>query len=290
MTEASRLTDGGEFGDAAIRCLASPLKHAAAASFSSDLSVDEAVLLDEAGYEPRRLVMGASLYHIGWAGTGWAEGEVIDVTKALHDARNLAVSRLLRDAGEAGGQFVVGVRLSFGTHGRHAEFTAIGTAVARRGAKPGRRRGVEPVATDLSGQDFYLLQRAGYEPVGIVFGNCVYYVPPNWGAAISRTNIELEAPTRALATARERAMERLQYEAVLLGARGVVGVTAREHQHGRAVEFLAVGTAVRLREGAGESGAHVPIEVRPVVDLQDSVVTTDPGAITGKAAAAGAGE
>jgi uncharacterized protein YbjQ (UPF0145 family) len=279
VSQAAPLPDGADLGEAAVRCLATPRDHGKAA-FSSDLSIDEAVLLDEAGYEPRRLVMGASLFHIGWAGTGWVEGEVVDVSKALHDARNLAVSRLLRDAVEAGGEAVVGVRLTFGTHGRHAEFAAIGTAIARRGAKPGRRRTANPVATDLSGQDFYLLQRAGYEPLGLVFGNCVYYVPPNWAAAMSRSNVELEAPTRALATARELAMERLQYEAVVLGARGVVGVTVQEHPHGSAVEFLVLGTAVRLSESGG-AGAHVTVEVRPVVDLQDAVVTTAPGAITG---------
>ncbi len=101
MSDTSRLADGGHLGDAAMQCLASPRKQVEGA-FSSDLSVDEAVLLSEAGYEPRRLVMGASLFHIGWAGTGWVEGEVVDVTKALHDARILAVSRLVRDATQVG--------------------------------------------------------------------------------------------------------------------------------------------------------------------------------------------
>ena len=281
MTGASRLAGGDALGDDAIGCLARPLARGEGATFSSDLSVDEAVLLAEAGFEPRRLVMGASIFHIGWTGTGWVEGEIVDVTRALHEARNLAMSRLLQDAAAAGGEVVVGVRLDFGTHGRHAQFTGIGTAVARRGAKPGRRRAGGAVATDLSGQDFYLLQRAGYEPVGLVFGNCVYYVPPNWAAAMSTTNVELEAPTRALATARELAMQRLQYEAAVLGGRGVVGVTTREHSRGWAVEFLAVGTAVRLLAEGGVPAGHRPVDVRPVVDLQDTVVATDPGAITG---------
>ena len=51
--------------DAALACLAgkSGERHQGRA-FSSDLSVDEAVLLKEIGYEPRGLVVGLSLIHI----------------------------------------------------------------------------------------------------------------------------------------------------------------------------------------------------------------------------------
>ena len=36
-------------------------------TFSSDLSVDETILLGETGYVPCQLVMGVSIHHIGWA-------------------------------------------------------------------------------------------------------------------------------------------------------------------------------------------------------------------------------
>lgn len=293
---AGSLPDGGRLADQAIACLAR--EHQAPAQgrpvFSSDLTVDEAILLGESGFRPCRLVMGSSIFHVGWAGPsggyvglasargGYAEGELEGLTRAMYDARVHATNRLLTDAQAAGGDVVVGVRLTIRSHGRLAEFSAVGTAVALPkggGARP------RPVATDLSGQDFYLLDRAGYEPVGLVFGNCVYYVPPNW-ASLSTTNVELDAPTRALTRARELAMARLQHEAEGLRAVGVVGVTATQRAHAfwsGGTEFLAVGTAVRLKRG----GEHVSVDVRPVVELEDALVATDPGAITGHAAGGG---
>jgi uncharacterized protein YbjQ (UPF0145 family) len=293
---ASRLRDDGRLADQAIACLAAPVAQAPAAPrrrgdtaparavYSSDLTVDEAILLAETGARPRRLVIGCSIYHVGWAGTstGYGEGELEGVTEAMRSARMLATRRLLADAQQAGGDVVVGVRLTIESYGRLAEFTAIGTAVARDGYPAGR---AAAVATDLSGQDFYLLDRAGYEPCGLVFGNCVYYAPPNWTASYSMNNVELDAPTRAVTRARELAMARLQHEAEALQAIGVVGVTVSQRPHpfwrGAAIEFLAVGTAVRLKREAGRAAEPRSFEIRPVVELEDAVVATDPGSITG---------
>lgn len=279
---ASRLVDGGALADQAIACLASPLRRAKGdpGVFSSDLTVDEAILLGETGFHPKRLVLGSSIFHVGWVQTagGYGEGELATVTGAMYEARQRAIHRLLSDAQAAGGEVVVGVRLTIGGHGHLAEFTSVGTAIAR--TRPNRGRPA-PIATDLSGQDFYLLHKAGYEPLGLVVGNCVYYVPPNWAASLSTANVELDAPTRALTRARELAMARLQREAEGLGAAGVVGVNVTQHAHAfwrGAIEFLAVGTAVRLLRG----GEHRSFEIRPVVELEDALVL-DPGAITGHA-------
>ncbi len=290
-TGGSRLGDSTGLADLAIACLAEPVRaRHSRPVFSTDLSVDEAILLEETGYEPRRLVMGCSIFHVGWVRTasGYGEGELVPVTQAMYDARALATRRLTHDAQAAGGEAVIGVRLGVRSHGHLAEFTAIGTAIAPREGHPRRRRGAPAalVTTDLSGQDFYMLDRAGYEPLGLVFGNCVYYAPPNW-ASFSTSNVELDAPTRALSRARELAMTRLQEEAARLGALGVVGVTVSEHAHAfwrGGIEFLAIGTAVRLRRGdSGEPGAHAPVEIRMVVEMEDARVAADPGAISGHA-------
>ena len=53
--------------------------------------------------------------------------------------------------------------------------------------------------------------------------------------------------TQALYDARELAMERMQAEAISLGAQGVVGTQISERSHGwgsHVIEFFAVGTAV----------------------------------------------
>ena len=53
--------------------------------------------------------------------------------------------------------------------------------------------------------------------------------------------------TQALYEARELAMERMQHEAMALGAEGIVGVNVREQSHGwesHIIEYYSVGTAV----------------------------------------------
>ena len=46
-----------------------------------------------------------------------------------------------------------------------------GSAASNRGADGG-----VPFTSDLSGQAFYKLLSAGYRPLGLVVGNCVYHV------------------------------------------------------------------------------------------------------------------
>jgi len=299
------VSPAAELADQALAALTGRAPARPGSVFTSDLSVDEAILVAEAGYEPRRLVMGSSIFHIGYvyaqgpagpAGFGaLPEGELVPLTQAMYQARAAAMGRLAEDAVAAGGTGVIGVRLTIRTHhaGRSlAEFTAVGTAVAPAGGVRARPVGaVRCFTSDLSGQDFYLLTRAGFEPLGLVVGNCVYRAAASYGTRLATANAELPGPTAALARARERAMERLQAEARRLGAEGVVGVRVSERSHAgwtRAIEFLAIGTAVR-RRGTAEPGG---LGIVPVVQVDDPEPTADPSAITGgrHAPLGGAGE
>lgn len=282
--------------DLAIAALAEELPpHRDRHVFSTDFSVDEAILVKKAGWEPRRYVVGCSIYHVGWTYTGGifgpGAGEITTVTQAMAAARRSAVRRLTIDAETVGGQAIVGVRLTMHAARNHVQFTALGTAISRSdsadaGPAERDRRRPSVATTDLSGQDFFLLDKAGYEPLGLVFGNCFYYVPPQWGVALGvRANVEVTSQSRALSDAREIAMTRLQDEALGMGAAGVVGVQVVERTHAiwsNSIEFMAVGTAVRpKRYSGGRAGSHIALDVRPVIDLEDDANLTDPGAITG---------
>jgi uncharacterized protein YbjQ (UPF0145 family) len=216
--------------------------------FTSDLSVNEFLLVKEAGFQPLGLVMGSSIYHIGVQAMPGTPSELTMLTQALYSARELAMLRMEEEADELGADGVVAVRLTLNVHAWGAnviEFLAIGTAV--KSDKPGFR-GAEnrPFTSDRSGQDFWTLLEAGYRPVGFVMGNCVYHVGQGPGRQPTE-NKELVEITQALYDARELAMERMQVEAEALGAQGIVGVTIDENNHtwGPSVlEFSAVGTAV----------------------------------------------
>jgi uncharacterized protein YbjQ (UPF0145 family) len=218
--------------------------------FTSDLSVNEFLLVKEVGFHPLGLVMGSSIYHIALQPAAQAQpGEITPLTQALYQARELAMERMEAEAEALGADGIVAVRLTFNVHAwgtNVIEFLAIGTAVKYDGAPGTFRTGDgKPFTSDLSGQDFWTLLNAGYRPLGFVMGNCVYYVgpPPPQQAA----NGELGHATQALYDSRELAMERMQAEAESLKAEGIVGVIVDETNHtwGPSVlEFSAVGTAV----------------------------------------------
>ena len=224
------------------------------ALFTSDLSVNEFLLVREAGFDPVGLVVGSSIYHIGYQMAAWNQNQEMNVlTQAMYHARELAMTRMEEEANALGADGIVGVRLEVTRHewGESlAEFVAIGTAIRARSGQPYRNVRGLPFTSDLSGQDFWTLLRTGYRPVGMVMGNCVYHVARQgvgqWFKQVGQ-NVEMTNYTQALYDARELAMERMQAEAISLGAQGVVGAQIYERSHGwgsHVIEFFAVGTAV----------------------------------------------
>jgi uncharacterized protein YbjQ (UPF0145 family) len=222
--------------------------------FTSDLSVNEFLLVKEAGFEPLGLVLGSSIYHIGFQQAMWNQSQEMGVlTQAMYHARELAMTRMEEEADQLGADGVVGVRLKIGRYAWGAdlaEFVAVGTAVKHREGELHRAPGGRPFTSDLSGQDFSTLLRAGYRPVGLVMGNCVYHVAhqsmrQTW-RQIGR-NQEMTNFTQALYEARELAMGRMQAEAEQVQAGGLVGVQLQEASHGwgaHVIEFFAIATGV----------------------------------------------
>lgn len=222
--------------------------------FTSDLSVNEFLLVREAGFEPVGLVVGSSIYHIGFQFAGWKQNQEVNVlTQAMYHARELAMTRMEEEANALGADGIVGVRLQINRYEwgeALAEFMAIGTAIRSRSGQSYRNPRGLPFTSDLSGQDLWKLLKAGYRPVGMVMGNCVYHVAHQslgqWMKQVGQ-NVEMTYYTQAVYDARELAMERMQAEAMSLNAQGIVGAQINENSHGwgsHIIEFFAVGTAV----------------------------------------------
>jgi uncharacterized protein YbjQ (UPF0145 family) len=176
------------------------------------------------------------------------------ITQAMYAARELAMARMEEEANALGADGVIGVRLNVKRHewGEHlVEFVAIGTAIYARDGSSWRAPNGMPFSSDLSGQDFWMLLKSGFRPVSMVMGNCVYHVAHQtlggWFKRIGQ-NVEMTEFTQGLYDARELAMERMQYEAQVDGAAGVVGAEIFEWTHGswgaHVIEFFAVGTSV----------------------------------------------
>jgi uncharacterized protein YbjQ (UPF0145 family) len=155
------------------------------AIFTSDLSVNEFLLVREAGFRPLGLVLGTSVYHVGFQVGRWSQNMELNVlSQAMYHARDLAMTRMEAEADALGADGIVAVRLeiNFKEFGHDlAEFIAVGTAVKATEAKTPdgfswRNNRNLPFTSDLSGQDFWTLLQAGYAPLGMVMGTCVYHI------------------------------------------------------------------------------------------------------------------
>jgi uncharacterized protein YbjQ (UPF0145 family) len=228
--------------------------------FTSDLSVNEFLLVKDAGFHPLGFVMGSSIYHIGLQTRKWGQSQELDkLTAAMYSARELAVNRMEEEATALGADGVVGVRLDvnyyeFGSD--TAEFIAMGTAIKSEDGRSYLNAEGKPFTSDLSGQAFWTLRRTGHIPLGLVMGTCVYHIAHRgMGQTFSQVgrNTELPHYTQALYDARELAMTRMQDEANRLHASGIVEVKLIEKSHmwgSHTIEFLSLGTAVASVEGA----------------------------------------
>jgi len=228
--------------------------------FTSDFSVNEFLLVRKAGFEPVGLCVGSCIYHLGFQLAGWGSNvELEQLSLAMYEARALAMERMRLEARNMGADGIVGVRLTVKRlewDKNILEFVAIGTGIVHaKGHQGFKGPNGQPFTSALSGQDFWTLLSAGYRPLEMVMGSCVYHVARRGPFATLGSigqNVELGNFSLALYEAREIAMERMQLEASKAGAEGVVGADLHEGSHNwstHVIEFFAIGTAVLPLEG-----------------------------------------
>jgi uncharacterized protein YbjQ (UPF0145 family) len=107
--------------------------------------------------------------------------------------------------------------------------------------------------SDFSVNEFLLVRKAGFEPIGLCVGSCVYHVGIQYRSW--NKNQELDVLSKAMYHARELAMSRMRAEAKAMGADGIVGVKLtikRMEWDEHILEFIAIGTGVI--HGAGHQG------------------------------------
>jgi uncharacterized protein YbjQ (UPF0145 family) len=256
----------------------------------SDLSVTEFITLSRLGFLPHGMVIGCAVVDAGVPMFGGVTQEVFGLGQAMRDARHLAVARMRAQAANLGAEGVVGVRLQVEHHtwrGGHAvaKLIALGTAIGfdhehapleLQGAPTLHLADGQPFTSDLSGQDFVTLVRAGYRPVDLAMGSCIYEIARNAAGTWNTRNEEIAEYTRAFFDARETAMDVLAQDLFKRwpaghpdAPTGVVGMTVTEAIHGErgrmsimttpVVEFTAFGTAVALlAQGDPRRAATLP--------------------------------
>ena len=150
------------------------------------------------------------------------------LTGAWNTARRRALARLTEEASRVRGDAVVGVHLQRGEldlGGRTIDYSVTGTAV-RTADSPGDS---DPVLTDLSSQDLWRLDRAGYTPVGLLAASVVVFASPDAATRTrrvrtTRRNQELSELTEAFHLARATLRTRLAGQVADAHGEGAVGV------------------------------------------------------------------
>jgi len=237
----------------------------------SELTVTEFLTVARMGFMPRGVAIGSCIFEAGneydWV---VATQEIGRLSTALRAARRLAVDRMRKQARALGADGVVDVRVQvehdvWRGNRMVAKFVAVGTAIAfdealapeaLRASPSLRLQDGDPFTSDLAAVDFVTLLRAGYRPVSLAMGACVYGLDPRHLRAYRDRDAEVEEYTQAFFDARETAMDRLQQELFKDHPAhgpdapvGIVGVAVSESFYGGGqtapiVEFSALGTAV----------------------------------------------
>jgi uncharacterized protein YbjQ (UPF0145 family) len=262
----------------AAHALARPEERTTAHAITSDLSIDEALLLHSIGWEPVDLVCGVSVTSVPAGVWAWGQGEIEVASSAHALAFQGAAGRITEECARVSGHGVVGVQIDVEVLRHHIAVELVGTAVRPVGSKAKS----DVFASDLSARDFSLLQQAGWVPLGLAFGASFVYAPRRSAGTAMRQkgqNVELTNFTEALYSAREAAMERMQSSALAMGGQGIVEVKVTEgpmpFAH-HAIGFTAWGTTVHL-----EGKSHRYIEPRVVLPLDDAEVQFEAKALRG---------
>jgi uncharacterized protein YbjQ (UPF0145 family) len=256
-------------------------------SVTSDLSIDESLLLHSAGWEPTDLVSGVSVWAVPY-GTWYLPygqtqpAELTSASRAAMEAFRSAIEQLRQDCSHSGGHGAVGVDVDVSIEGNAVRVAFTGTAIRPivASTKPDAGR---PFVTDLSTKDFVLLERGGWQPIDLAYGASFVAAPlQRLRQVVSQTtqNTELVNLTQALQNARELAMDRMQRGAVA-GATGIVDVSILDgplHHSRHVLGFICWGTTVRL---VGE--AHQLIEPELVLPLNDDVLAFEATSLQAKA-------
>jgi uncharacterized protein YbjQ (UPF0145 family) len=250
------------------RSLATPAPPSEKRGITSDLSVDEALLLHAAGWEPLDLVCGVAVVSVPVGVWNWGRGAISLASDAHDQAVDQAAAQLRGECSKVHGHGVVGVRVEVSVRTHHVDVELVGTAVRPISGKDARGNDAAqamPFVSDLSARDFTLLQRAGWMPVGLAFGASFVYAPRRTAGTMY--------------SARESAMEKMQRSALHAGGQGVVEVKVTEGPMSfarHAVGFTAWGTAVRL-----VAEAHQFVQPQVVLPLDDAVVTFEAESLRG---------
>lgn len=244
---------------------------------TSNLSLDEVLLLHAVGLEPAAVVTATACTTIPTGTWTWSQGPVQAADYAFAQAFASTRDQLRAQAQQVGAVGVVAVDVELELAPHRYLVVMLGTAVrAATDEHGGARFPVRyptPFLCDLSARDFAVLSRSGWYPIDLVGGASFVHAPRRGvGATLGQVgqNVELTNFTETLYAAREATMERLQGDLRRVGGTGLLDMRFVDQPvpfAGHVMRFTAYGTAVKLL-----ADAHTHPDLELVVPLDDPAV------------------
>jgi uncharacterized protein YbjQ (UPF0145 family) len=227
------------------------------------LSGNEMYCLHLKGYTPGGLVIGNSVYSMGFVGSLGAGlrnalgGEVAQVTNIIHEGRQQSYERMVKEATELGGIGITGVTSELKKFHGNIEFLSVASCIHEDGALEEKIR----FSTSGNGQELYCQLDSGYTPIKFVFGNVAYSIGVGgglMGALKSMGRGEVKEFSNIFNHTRHLALERIVHEAQSIGANAVVGIETTVMPFQGVHEMMMMGTASKNPNLPPES-AKMPI-------------------------------
>ncbi len=212
------------------------------------LSGNELYCLKQKGYEPGDLVIGNSVFALGFVGSISSSlktlggGEVHELTEIIREGRSLSYLRMTEEARRHGGVGVTGVSSQLIFHDANIEYLSIGSTIHKENESPRDHL----FSTSANGQELYCQLDCGFEPLKFVFGNVAYSIGISGGIKGTLRSFksgEVVEFSSMLNHTRHLALERITAEAKEVGANAVLGIQTVVSSLIGLQEMLMVGTA-----------------------------------------------
>ncbi len=236
----------------AIRSKDRPDSEKETLQFSTSANVQQLYCQMDSGFKPLDFVFGNIAYSIGVGGNilgslkSLKRGEVKEYTEIFDKTRHKALMRLREEAKKVGANSIIGIETTLAPLMGVQEMIMIGTASHHPLLDEFL---VNPVTSDMTNEEMWNMVNIGYLPIQLVMGVSVYSLGLAGGIMSVLQSIgggEVDGLTEVLYEAREKALARIQEDAINCGADEVVGVKTRVYDLGGGmIEFMAIGTAVK---------------------------------------------
>jgi uncharacterized protein YbjQ (UPF0145 family) len=220
------------------------------------LSGNELYCMAMAGYAPGNILMGNSVYSLGFIG-GLASGihttiggEIPQYTNMISEGRRLSLQRFEQELQNAHGVGATGVTSEIIFHPGNIEFLSIGSSLYAQDGSA--QNAVMTSAAD--GQELFCQIDAGFQPVRLAFGNVAYSIgigKSMLGSIRQMAHGEVKQYSDLFTTTRTMALRRICDDAKQYNANSVVGIrttilpigVADNNVQDNVQEMIMIGTA-----------------------------------------------